>query len=63
MAGERDPERVKRELASAFDRLLALDFDTLLFAHAIPSLGVVRRRCVGSSPLEVERRGLGGQVA
>jgi hypothetical protein len=31
-----DPERVKRELTSAFDRLLELDFDTLLFAHGDP---------------------------
>jgi hypothetical protein len=31
-----DPERVKSELTSAFDRLLALDFDTLLFAHGDP---------------------------
>lgn len=31
-----DPERVKSELTSAFDALLALDFDTLLFAHGDP---------------------------
>jgi len=34
-----DPERVKRELTSAFVRLLALDFDTLLFAHGDPLVG------------------------
>ena len=38
-----DPERVKRELASAFDRLLALEFDALLFAHGIPLLGGGKR--------------------
>lgn len=34
-----DPERVKRELTSAFDRLLELKFDTLLFAHGEPLVG------------------------
>ena len=31
-----DPERVKSELTSAFDALLELDFDALLFAHGDP---------------------------
>ncbi|HEX5925322.1 MAG TPA: hypothetical protein VFY45_15940 [Baekduia sp.] len=34
-----DPERVKRELSAAFDRLLELEFDTLLFAHGDPLVG------------------------
>jgi hypothetical protein len=34
-----DPERVKRELTSAFDRLLELKFDSLLFAHGDPLVG------------------------
>jgi hypothetical protein len=34
-----DPEGVKRELASAFDRLLELDFEALLFAHGEPLVG------------------------
>jgi len=38
-----DPERVKRELTSAFDRLLALEFDALLFAHGAPLLGGGKR--------------------
>jgi hypothetical protein len=34
-----DPDRVKRELVAAFERLLELDFDTLLFPHGEPLAG------------------------
>lgn len=34
-----DPERVKRDLTSAFGQLLELEFDTLLFAHGDPLVG------------------------
>jgi hypothetical protein len=34
-----DPGRVKRELVAAFDRLVDLEFDTLLFAHGEPLAG------------------------
>jgi hypothetical protein len=34
-----DPQGVKRGLLDAFGRLLALDFDHLLFAHGEPLIG------------------------
>jgi len=34
-----DPEAVKRGLARAFEGLLELDFDHLLFAHGEPLVG------------------------
>jgi hypothetical protein len=34
-----DPEEVKRGLADSVERLLELDFDTLLFAHGEPLVG------------------------